>query len=391
MIVMTLSLFTYRIVSFTYRIVSTSRPNKGDRPLTVPDIFIADSTNTNQPAARLRIAKHGRLVSIQREGIVDKFHEGRVKDLIALNYLDNYPVVYSGDTGSEYLGCDVEDYKNGTARVYGLSKASRRRLLRLAMSLDLRQSAIALGLTYPDDFPEDQEEWHRHLLALKRCLLRRFSQMSRNARGKRQYKLEFAAIWRIEFDIRESGELSRGRVAPHMHIVLFLTNGVPTETWRHWLKELWQWLSNTWNRIINSHNRGYQKARIHVKTLKQERKRNNLEYFLRYIAKPDAKRKPDDFNIADHYPMGTGRVWGVWYKEHLPLSETMEILITLEQFDVLQRYFKSKIWKEVREDIQFNTLQCLLNEDFKELILLLEQHPGPDPDQIKALLAQLYT
>jgi hypothetical protein len=362
---------------------------KGELLMTIPVVPFRD--DGEQARGLLQVAKYGRWANIHR-GTLDKdFFEERAKRLVAPNYLNDYRSGYIGYEGGKWPDSDFYDSKSDAGkreRIYGLSRPARRRFLRLAMSLDLRRSAISLMLTYPDNFPEDPKQWQNHLNALKKCLLRHFSQMSRNAQGKREYKSEFSAFWRIEFTIRQSGEISKGQLVPHMHIVLFLNNQEPAKFPRKWLKEFWQWLSKIWNRIINNHSKEYQKARIDVKILRIRRKKS-VEYFLRYIAKPDYKDKPSDFDIAEYYPMGTGRVWGVWCKENLPMSPIVELSITEEQFDLLQRYFKEEIWELVIEEIQFESLQCFLDKDFEGLKALLEQCPGSDPERTMALLAQL--
>jgi hypothetical protein len=308
----------------------------------VPLRAVSLRDNGEQARGLLRVTKYGRLALIHRGTLDESLIDERIKNLVALNHPNDYQSGYIGYEGGDCPDSDIDDSKSGSGkreRVYGLSKSAIRRFLRFSMSLDLRQAAIAIGLTYPDDFPEDQKQWHKHLNALKKRLLRRFSQMRRNAQGKRQYTSEFSAFWRIEFTVRQSGEVKEGQAAPHVHIVLFLKNQEPAKLSEEWQTEFRAWLKKSWYEIVGSKNKDHLNVGAWMKIL-DLKEQEDVEYFLRYIAKPDYEDKPPDFDIAEYYPMGTGRVWGIWCKENLPMSPIVEIPITKEQFDLIQRYFK---------------------------------------------------
>jgi hypothetical protein len=338
-----------------------------------------------QTVAKLRVSEHGRLASIHREKQDESFIETRLQlepslqGMFDLKYLEEY----ISDETDEWTGGHTHDSGSGVGKrkqVYGLGAQSHRRLLRHVMALDLRQSVITFGLMYPNNFPEDPKQWHRHLEALKMRLVRRFSKKILNDQGKKKYEAEFAAIWRIGFELRKSGK-GEPRAVPNIHIGLYLKGHEPAQLSRQWMGEFMEWLENSWDRIIGNQDKRHEQTSTCLYVFAHEEK-EDVEFFFRYMAKPDT------FDIAEYYPVGTGRVWGMWYKESLPMSPIIEIPLTSEQFDALQLYFKTRIWgDDVPDDLQYDALHYLPGI-FEDLKLLLEQYPNPDQSQLDSELPE---
>ena len=111
-------------------------------------------------------------------------------------------------------------------KITRFSRGSRGRLLKTVGRLKQDKLPVFVTLTYPDEFPVTPERWRRDLAALWR-------------RMRRQWP-EAAAIWKKEFKRRKSG-VNAGKVAPHYHMLLWLTEWVVTgiAAWiRHWKLQL---------------------------------------------------------------------------------------------------------------------------------------------------------
>jgi hypothetical protein len=176
-------------------------------------------------------------------------------------------------------------------RVRGFSRASRTNLLRRLASLNrsafraFRGRMIFVTLTYPKQFPEDPELCKRHLKALRKRLQREFK--------------SFAAFWRL--GIQERG-------AWHFHLLLFVGPSIGS------IGELRRFISSSWYEITGKVSEGHLRAGTRVEVVR--RWKEATSYVERYMAKPE------------EFPEGlqTGRIWGVWNEEHLPVRwETVEV------------------------------------------------------------------
>jgi hypothetical protein len=176
-------------------------------------------------------------------------------------------------------------------RVRGFSRTSRRNLLRRLASINrtafkaFKGRIIFVTLTYPEEYPDDPELCKRHLKALRKRL-------------RRQYG-PFAAFWRL-------GIQKRG--AWHFHLLLFVGSSVGP------LKELRRFISSSWYEVTGKVSEGHLRAGTRVEAVKKWRQATS--YAERYIAKPE------------EFPEGlqTGRIWGVWDEEILPVRwETAEV------------------------------------------------------------------
>jgi hypothetical protein len=190
-------------------------------------------------------------------------------------------------------------------RVRGFSRASRRNLLRRLASINRRAFRAFKGrmvfvtLTYPKQYPEDPELCKRHLKALRKRLQREFE--------------PFAAIWRL-------GIQRRG--AWHFHLLLFVGPSFGP------IGELRRFISSSWYEVAGKVSEGHLHAGTRVEVVK--RWKQATSYVERYMAKPE------------EFPEGlqTGRIWGVWNEEHLPVRwETVEVSLR-DAFKVRRIYRK---------------------------------------------------
>jgi hypothetical protein len=123
------------------------------------------------------------------------------------------------------------------------------------------------------------------LKALRRRLQRKFG--------------DFAGFWRL-------GIQQRG--AWHFHLLLFMGPSIGP------LSDLRRFISSSWHEVIGKVSEGHLRAGTSVEVVKKWKEATS--YVERYMAKPE------------EFPEGlkTGRIWGIWNKELLPVRwETVEV------------------------------------------------------------------
>jgi hypothetical protein len=189
--------------------------------------------------------------------------------------------------------CNPPTCRGGGTRskVSGFSRASRTNLLRRLASnnrstfRDFKGRIIFVTLTYPGEYPEDPVLCKGYLKALRRRLQRKFG--------------DFAAFWRL-------GIQRRG--AWHFHLLLFVGPSFGP------IGELRRFISSSWYEVTGKVSEGHLRTGTRVEAVK--RWKQATSYVERYMAKPE------------EFPEGlqTGRVWGVWNAEHLPVQwETAQV------------------------------------------------------------------
>jgi hypothetical protein len=144
---------------------------------------------------------------------------------------------------------------------------------------------IFVTLTYPGEYPQDPVVCKRHLKALRKRLQREYG--------------TFAAFWRM-------GIQRRG--AWHFHLLLFVGPSFGP------LKELRRFISSSWHEVTGKVSEGHLHAGTRVVAVKKWKQATS--YVERYMAKPE------------EFPKGleTGRIWGVWNEELLPVRwETAQV------------------------------------------------------------------
>jgi hypothetical protein len=176
-------------------------------------------------------------------------------------------------------------------KVRGFSRASRRNLLLRLASINRRAfktfkgRMIFVTLTYPGEYPQDPELCKRHLKALRKRLQREYG--------------SFAAFWRM-------GVQERG--AWHFHLLLFVRSSIGS------IGELRRFISTSWYEVTGKVSEGHLHTGTRVEAVK--RWKEATSYAERYMAKPEV------------FPEGlkTGRIWGIWNKELLPIRwETTKV------------------------------------------------------------------
>jgi hypothetical protein len=190
-------------------------------------------------------------------------------------------------------------------RVRGFSRASRRNFLRRLASINrsafraFRGRIIFVTLTYPKHYPEDPELCKRHLKALRKRLQREFG--------------SFAAFWRLGIQERE---------AWHFHLLLFVGPSIGT------VGELRRFISSSWYEITGKVSEGHLRVGTRVEAVKKWKQATS--YAERYMAKPEV------------FPEGseTGRIWGVWNAELLPVRWDMVEVSLRDAYRIRRVYRK---------------------------------------------------
>ena len=202
-------------------------------------------------------------------------------------------------TPSRHRGGGIRD------RVRGFSRASRRNLLRRLASINRRAfrafkgRLISITLTYPHEYPEDPELCKNHLKTLRKRLQRKYG--------------DFAAFWRL--GIQKRGVL-------HFHLLLFVGTSIGS------IGELRRFISSSWYEVTGKVSEGHLLTGTRVEAVKKWKQATS--YVERYLAK------------AEEFPEGleTGRIWGVWNEELLPVRwETAEVSLR-DAFKIRRIYRK---------------------------------------------------
>jgi hypothetical protein len=189
-------------------------------------------------------------------------------------------------------------------RIRGFSRASRRNLLLRLASINRRAfrtfkgRLISITLTYPHEYPEDAEICKNHLKALRRRLQREFG--------------EFAGFWRL-------GIQKRG--AWHFHLLLFVGPSMGP------VRELRRFISSSWYEVTGKASEEHLHAGTRVVAVK--RWKEATSYVERYMAKPE------------EFPQGleTGRIWGIWNKELLPV-QWKKVQVSLRDAFKIRRIYR---------------------------------------------------
>jgi hypothetical protein len=189
-------------------------------------------------------------------------------------------------------------------KIKGLSEASRRNFLRRFATINrtafraYEGKVFSIVLTYPHEWPEDAEACKKHLRALYKRL-------------KRMYG-DFAGYWRL-------GIQQRG--AWHFHLLLFVPPSFGS------VVKLRNFIASSWYEVCGKLCEGHLQAGTHVEEVKSWGRATS--YMEKYVAK------------SERFPEGveTGRVWGVWNEEMLPVRwETVKV--TLEDAFRIRRWFR---------------------------------------------------
>jgi hypothetical protein len=185
--------------------------------------------------------------------------------------------------------------------VNGFSRASRRRLLELFASLDVRGTrAKFITLTITE------------IISPKRAkqALRRFIM-----RLQRRYP-EWSAVWRLE---------AQERGAPHFHLLTFNLPFIPQRD----LQIMWSECTREPLSIVD------------IRAVRN--RKHAMAYISKYIGKAEPHTRSASLENGSylHEPetSETGRVWGYVNKEQLPFAERQEMLIEDEELAHYIRWY----------------------------------------------------
>jgi hypothetical protein len=205
-------------------------------------------------------------------------------------------------------------------RVRGFSRESRTNLLRRLASINrgafkaFKGRMIFVTLTYPGEYPQDPVVCKRHLKALRKRL-------------QREYK-SFAAFWRMGIQMRGSW---------HFHLVLFVGASVGS------LGELRHFISSSWHEVTGKISEGHLRAGTRVEAVKKWKQVTSC--VERYMAKPE--EFPDGLE--------TGRIWGVWNEELLPVHwQTTQVSLR----DAFRIRGSTGSWRGGRVAAPYAALRC---------------------------------
>ena len=198
-----------------------------------------------------------------------------------------YAVGWCGDGGAHIRSMVPSTRPRRTGRrgtINGFSRASRRRLTDRLMRVpwnDVAQTdkhasssrAFMLTLTYPHDFPQEPETYHRHLDNFHRAL-------------DHQKHDAYGCIWRLEF---------QKRGAPHFHILVVFRDTTDTARFRIWARRVWF-------RVVGSNDVRHRAWGADVIPVWRRRGEESalMWYLIKYLGKESAEQSR------------TGRCWGEW-------------------------------------------------------------------------------
>jgi hypothetical protein len=174
------------------------------------------------------------------------------------------------------------------------SRKARMRMLRTlnSLPLDELEDCLFLTLTY-------HEQWtdiHRDINTFWKRLARRYDGIW--------------AVWRAE---------CQKRGAPHFHLLLGGIDWLPHET-----------VAKHWNEVVDG-------GAAHLRAGTSIERVRDGEGAKRYASKYMGK--------LDYHPCFTGRVWGVLGRGNMPKAETVQYILTENQFYKVRRIFQKLLKK----------------------------------------------
>ncbi len=180
--------------------------------------------------------------------------------------------------------------------IRGLSASSRLRFQRELASINFIEFGgriLWITLTYPaGKWPKDPEGWKKHLDNLRKRFERKYG--------------DTPGFWRLELQ-NKTGEFD-----PHFHLILFMDESRLT---LNRLKGVRDFVAEAWYEVCGKISKEHLSAGTQVKEVKT---REYWERLTKYVTKKEKSN--------DKLPK-TGKVWGVWRKEGLPVNqETVQIL-----------------------------------------------------------------
>jgi hypothetical protein len=191
--------------------------------------------------------------------------------------------------------------------ISGFSEASRRRLQRKLIRLDMRANWDFVTLTYPGEFSKDATRWKMDLDAFHSAIRRKWGERFGGA------------FWRLE---------QQKRGAPHFHLLVYWAGSDVS------VSDLRRWVRETWTRIIGKPlNAEWVRTQVQdVEVQPDGGAVKLLHYLLKYLGKIDGDGWIDR---STGEVVNTGRVWGEWGE--LPYVEPQAIAIAGKDWVILAR------------------------------------------------------
>ena len=194
-----------------------------------------------------------------------------------------------GSEGSD--GSRPSSTKNGGGRrreVTGLSPQSRLRFFRALASINFdecRGKVLFLTLTYPKgQSPTDPQVWKEQLEKLRKRLDRQYGKVP--------------GFWRLELKRDHSG------ITPHYHLFLFLEQKLSNKG----LTQFRNFVAESWYAVCGKVSKDHLAAGTQVARITSRR---DWERLSKYAGKKEEVEGQD---------LPTGRRWGAWHKDLLPIT-----------------------------------------------------------------------
>jgi hypothetical protein len=196
----------------------------------------------------------------------------------------------------------------GRKAVKGLSNPSRLRFLREMARIDfskIKGRGLFVTLTYPqDEWPPDPKLWKRQRQKFNQRLERKYGKI--------------AGFWRLELRGKD------GSFNPHFH--MFLVLDMPRISNKA-LADIRAFAANAWYEVCGKVDDDHLLAGTQVKRVGSRRDWDRL---TRYVGK---KEKLQDESLC------TGRVWGIWGKDLLPIEREV-VEVEMEDAFKLRRWVR---------------------------------------------------
>lgn len=200
-----------------------------------------------------------------------------------------------------------KDNKKETSKrgkVNGLSKKSRRKLFNYILRLEQRVGFYFVTLTYPKEYETNYEIWKKQLHQLYSSLRYHYPKMG--------------FLWKLEF---------QQRGAPHFHLLMFDPSS-PKE------REIGKLIKEHWYRIVGQKSKSFRHWGTDTKAI------HDIKGSGFYLAMYQTK---DTYIPAD---MMSGRMWGVYGRNKMPMSEQGTENLSLDKYTLLKRICRKWVAKQ---------------------------------------------
>jgi len=195
-------------------------------------------------------------------------------------------------------------------KVAGFSDASRRRMIELMLKLEHVKSRVFVTLTYGAAFP-DAVRAKENLKAFFERIRRKWP------------TVPVSGVWRLEHQVRG---------APHFHIMFF---NLP-----FWNKADVQ---KVWGEII-----GQEKPFTRIEFIRSWR--GVMSYTAKYMTKSTTSGGENGGLDYVSYPHETGRIWGVFNRDDLPLAALIHVVYPFVGKSFARfRDMACQVWPELRD------------------------------------------